>query len=280
MTGSGSVDTEDPWILAERFSERLSGVLGDILSDVLVVGSATLDDWRMGSDVDLVCVVARDLDDYHCGAISPLHAGSKEEYRHTIDAIYLTRDCLAKGPGSAASAVESVAGVVDAESVGGQLNWVTWLNILQCGVRVDFATGERVRPVRPEDSGILVAEEEVREGAVRFSSVNLDSYWRGRAKLSEQLYLSTGAENPIPAFEIEWMSLGPARLLATVLTGRVVSKSAGGEAAACRFPRFQEHLERVLRARAQPESDSVWDRDDLRHSLDLARECVEVGTAN
>jgi len=74
------------------------------------------------------------------------------------------------------------------------------------------------------------------------------------------------------------MSLGPARLLATVLTGRVVSKSDGGQFAATQFPGFAEHIDRVLHARQQPDTSPTSDRDELRRALELAQHCVDLGT--
>ncbi|TDA87906.1 aminoglycoside adenylyltransferase domain-containing protein, partial [Halomonas marinisediminis] len=75
----------------------------------------------------------------------------------------------------------------------------------------------------------------------------------------------------------EWMSLGPARLLVTVLTGRIVSKSEGGELAADRSAEFRPHLTQVLDARRGADATRTWSREDLERSLDLARICVRLG---
>lgn len=268
---------EEPWILAKRFSGEISSALGPVLLDVMVVGSATLGDWRPESDIDLVCVAARTLRPQEIDALSRIHAGSRCAYGHTIDAVYVTAECLSLGPDSVDSVVESVAGVVHHESTDGQLNWVTWLNILQSGVRIGPGI-EDVERVRPENSGISIPEADVRDGAVAYSATNLDEYWGNRITLSERMYMATSADDPIPQFEIEWMSLGPARLLATVLTGRVVSKSDGGRFAADRFPGFTAHMKRVLDARIEPDASRTWTRNDLKRSLDLALRCVELGT--
>jgi len=87
-----------PWSLARRFSDDLSGVFGSVLCDVMVVGSATLGDWQADSDVDLVCVVARTPDPAELDTISRLHNRSRHEYGHTIDAMYVTPECLSLGP--------------------------------------------------------------------------------------------------------------------------------------------------------------------------------------
>ena len=278
MTSPCVIDPDqEPWILARRFTNRLADALGDTLRDVVVVGSASLGDWRANSDIDLVCVVARGLDSRARDAVSPLHENSKHEYGHTIDAMYVTRDGLAKGPDTLRSVVASVAGTLHPESTDGPMNWATWLNIVQSGVRVPLAEAGAMTAVDPRSAGMPIEEETARDGAIRFSRANLDQYWRNRITLSEQIYLHNEAAHPVSTFEVEWMSLGPARLLATVLTGRIVSKSEGGELAADRFPEFRPHLTQVLDARRGADATRTWSRGDLERSLDLARICVRLG---
>lgn len=267
----------EPWILVRRFTNRLVEVLGDALRDVVVVGSASLGDWQANSDIDLVCVVERELDSRARDAVAPLHEKSRYEYGHTIDAMYVTRDGLAKGPDGLRSVVASVAGTLYPESTDGPMNWATWLNIVQSGVRVPLAADGVMAVVDPRNAGVPIEGEVARDGAVGFSRANLDQYWRNRITLSEQIHLADGATHPVSAFEVEWMSLGPARLLATVLTGRIVSKSEGGELAADRYPEFGGHLSRVLDVRRAVATTTVWGREDLERSLDLARLCVRLG---
>jgi hypothetical protein len=281
LTSSCVIDPDqEPWILARLFTNRLADLLGDTLCDVVVVGSASLGDWQANSDIDLVCVVKKALDSRARDAVAPLHENSRHEYGHTIDAMYVTRDGLAKGPDTLQSVVATVAGTLHPESTDGPMNWATWLNIVQCGVRVPLAEGGAMTVVDPRNAGMPIEEEAAREGAVRFSRANLDQYWRNRINLSEQIYLAEGATHPVSAFEVEWMSLGPARLLATVLTGRIVSKSEGGELAADRSPEFRPHLTRVLDARRAAEVATTWSREDLERSLDLARLCVRLGAGD
>jgi hypothetical protein len=268
---------QEPWILARRFTNRLADVLGDTLREVVVVGSASLGDWQANSDIDLVCVVEKGLDSRARDAVSPLHENSEHEYGHTIDAMYVTRDGLAKGPDTLQSVVASVAGTLHPESTDGPMNWATWLNIVQSGVRVPLAEGGEMTLVDPGGAGVPIEEETARDGAIRFSRANLDQYWRNRITLSEQIYLNEEAAHSVSAFEVEWMSLGPARLLATVLTGRIVSKSEGGELAADRSPEFRQHLTQVLDARRGVDAPRSWSRGYLERSLDLARICVRLG---
>ncbi len=229
LTSPRAIDPgQEPWILAQHFANRLSDALGGILRDVVVVGSASLGDWQADSDIDLVCTVERELDSRAREAVSPLHANSRDEYGHTIDAMYVTTDGLAKGPDTIPSVVASVAGTLHPESTDGPLNWATWLNIVQSGVRVPLTEDGALTEVDARSGGTPIEEESARAGAIRFSRANLDEYWRNRITLSEQIYLHNETPHPVSAFEVEWMALGPARLLATVLTGRIVSKSEGG----------------------------------------------------
>ncbi|MFD0343235.1 nucleotidyltransferase domain-containing protein [Streptomyces sp. NPDC127117] len=268
---------QEPWILARRFTNRLTDALGDTLRDVVVVGSASLGDWQANSDIDLVCVVENALDSRARDAVSPLHENSEHEYGHTIDAMYVTRDGLAKGPDALPSVVASVAGALHPESTDGPMNWATWLNIVQSGVRVPLAEDGAMTAVAPGNAGLPIEEETARDGAISFSRTNLDQYWRNRITLSEQIYLNNETAHPVSTFEVEWMSLGPARLLATVLTGRIVSKSEGGELAADRSPEFRPHLTRVLDTRRGADVTRTWSREDLERSLALARICVRLG---
>lgn len=268
---------QEPWTLARRFTNRLTDALGDNLRDVVVVGSASLGDWQANSDIDLVCVVTRELDSQERDAVSPLHENSEQEYGHTIDAMYVTREGLAKGPDALQSLVASVAGTLHPESTDGPMNWATWLNIVQSGVRVPLAEDGALTVVDQRSTRIQIEEEAARDGAIRFSRANLDQYWRNRIILSEHIYLNGEVAHPVSTFEVEWMSLGPARLLATVLTGRVVSKSEGGELASDRSPEFRRHLTQVLDARRGSDTTRTWSREDLERSLDLARICVRLG---
>ncbi|MEL5954345.1 hypothetical protein AADR41_06115 [Streptomyces sp. CLV115] len=278
MTSPYVIDSDqEPWTLARRFTNRLTDTLGGTLRDVVVVGSASLGDWQADSDNDLVCVVATGLDSPARDAVSPLHEHSARDYGHTIDAMYVTRDDLAKGPDALRSVVASVAGTLHPESTDGPMNWATWLNIVQSGVRVPVAGDGAMAEVDPRSPGMPIEEATARDGAIGFSRANLDQYWRNRITLSEQIYLSSEAAHPVSHFEVEWMSLGPARLLATVLTGRVVSKSEGGQLAADRSPQFRQHLTRVLDARRGAGATRTWTREDLERSLELARVCVRLG---
>ncbi|MFD7495460.1 aminoglycoside adenylyltransferase domain-containing protein [Streptomyces sp. NPDC059832] len=191
--------------------------------------------------------------------------------------MYVTRDGLAKGPDTLQSVVASVAGTLHPESTDGPMNWATWLDIVQSGVRVPLAEDGAMTAVDPRSAGMPIEEAAARDGAVRFSRANLDQYWRNRITLSEQIHLHDEAAHPVSTFEVEWMSLGPARLLATVLTGRIVSKSEGGELAADRSPEFRPHLTQVLDARRGADVTRTWSRGDLQRSLDLARICVRLG---
>lgn len=95
--------------------------------------------------------------------------------------------------------VESIAGVVHGESADGQLNWATWLNILQSGVRINPGAAGAAR-VQPEDSGISIPADEVRNAAVAFSTANLNEYWRNRISLSDRIHLAPDTDRPIAGF--------------------------------------------------------------------------------
>ncbi|MGN7799112.1 aminoglycoside adenylyltransferase domain-containing protein [Leifsonia sp. 22587] len=70
------------------------------------------------------------------------------------------------------------------------------------------------------------------------------------------------------------MALGPIRLVATIETGDVLSKTAAAAFAAERWPEHAELLERVVRDRAGERQE--FTAADGREALTLLRKCVAV----
>jgi hypothetical protein len=88
-----------------------------------------------------------------------------------------------------------------------------------------------------------------------FVRENLHTYWRG---VGERLGAGVEAsdETEFGSEVIEWVALGVARMLYTVDTGDVASKSAAGSWAARQFPAFAPMLDAAVALRAAPGSST------------------------
>lgn len=86
-------------------------------------------------------------------------------------------------------------------------------------------------------------------------------------------------DDTVPAEAIEWLALGAQRLVVTIETGRVVSKSAAAEFAAQRWPEYAELLTRVLASRrgeAQPCAAQPFTVRDARRAAALVLDCAAL----
>jgi hypothetical protein len=101
---------------------------------------------------------------------------------------------------------------------------------------------------------------------------NLQEYWgplgvRSRAQLAVR-----PPDAAVDAGTMQWIALGPARLVVTIERGTVVSKSAAAAFAAERWPGHADLLRRVAAARAG--GDAVFTVADAADALDLLEQCV------
>jgi len=230
-----------------------------------VTGSAIADDWWPGtSDVDLVHVVSRAPTPAELEVLTALHARSIAD--GPIDGIYLTRAQLEEGPDLLGSAVQVVEGVLDPDATGGQISWVTWREI-ESGweaVAVDDGLG----PWAWSSSRFPQA----RDGARAFSRANLSTYWDQLGRQARSSITGRPAADPVDARTIRWIALGPARLVATIETGEILSKSAAAGFASERWPRYRDLLARVVSSRRG--GIDAFTVADAATSLDLLDDCV------
>ena len=234
-----------------------------LVSRAIVTGSAVAGDWHPGvSDIDVVFVVTRDpIDDLP--GLAQLHAASQPH----IDGVYLTESEIARGPDVVVSAPQVVEGVLVSELAGAQLSWVTWRE-LESGVQGVVDGGDVIwSPVADRHPGAA-------EGVVAFSRDNLLDYWQRIGDGVERELAERPDDGPVRPETVRWVALGPIRLVATIETGDVLSKTAAAAFAAERWPEHAELLERVVRDRAGDRQD--FTAGDGREALTLLRKCVAV----
>jgi Domain of unknown function (DUF4111) len=215
--------------------DALDAALPGFVTALWVTGSAAAGDWRPGrSDVDFVAATSRVPDLTDIEALAMLHAPGGELH---YDGLYVAAADLAAPP----SAEQPAAHVVDGQFGTGSCGYCTpaaWLELRQDGVAV-----------RGPAPGQLVAAPDpvvLRDWLLG----NLRGYWSQTAAQAERVGTERPVEAPIGGDPVAWMTLGAARLHATLTTGRILSKTATGAYVAERFPEYRELAERCVRWRA------------------------------
>jgi len=234
-----------------------------LVSRAVVTGSAAAGDWHPGiSDIDVVFVVTRDpVDDLP--ALAELHASSDPH----IDGVYLTESEIARGPDVVQTAPQVVEGVLVSSLAGAQVSWITWRE-LETGVQGVVDGGDVIwSPVSDRHPGAA-------EGVVAFSRANLLDYWQRIGDGLEAELADRPDDAPLRPETVRWVALGPIRLVATIETGEVLTKTAAADYAAERWPEHADLLRRAVR-------DRTGDRQrftvrDGREALALLRACVAV----
>lgn len=219
-------------------TDRLAAVdaaLPGFVTALWVTGSAASGDWRPAvSDVDFVAARSRVPDLTDVEALAALHAGGGETH---YDGVYVAAADLAAPP----SAEEPAAHVVNGEFGTGACGYctpVTWLELRQDGIAVRG----------PAPATVVAAPD---PAALRgWLLGNLRGYWSGEAAHVGRVAAGRAAGAAIGGEPVVWMTLGAARLHATLATGRVISKTATGSHVAEHFPAYAELAGRCVAWRA------------------------------
>ncbi|TFD09380.1 DUF4111 domain-containing protein [Cryobacterium sp. TMT1-66-1] len=242
-----------------------------LLDRVIVIGSAVVGDWWEGiSDIDLVLVTRRSLRHDELVVLGDLHRSTISE--GPIDGVHLTEQQLDAGPERIGVAPQVIDGELDEQAPGARLSWVTWREV-ESGIEGFVGTAGAIA-WSPSTRRFPRVEEGVRA----FSRQNLRDYWRplgagARAQLSPR-----PDGDPVDAVTLRWIALGPARLVATLETGNIISKSASGTFAAQRWPEYVELLSRAVASRTG--INESFTAADERAALNLLDKCVAVAEAD
>ncbi|QNE37595.1 DUF4111 domain-containing protein [Leifsonia shinshuensis] len=234
-----------------------------LVSRAVVTGSAATGDWYDGvSDIDVVFVVTRDpVDDLP--ALASLHAESSPH----IDGVYLTESEIARGPDQVETAPQVVEGVLLSALAGGSLSWATWRE-LEDGVQGVVDGGDVIwTPTsdRHPDTATHLATR---------ARSDLVDFWAPVGDSAETELSDREPGDPVRSETVRWLALGPIRLVATMESGRILSKTEAARAAAERWPEHAELLDRAVRDRAGERQTFVT--ADAREAIALLRQCVDV----
>ncbi len=223
----------------------------DTIEGLYVVGSVALGDWTPHSDVDVVAVVSDPSDPDLFEDLAAANELVSARTAIAVDGPYVGWGDLVV-PAMSLHRPWVLDGEYHVDGESFETNPVTWYTLASYGVAI--------RGDAPETIGVFVDETERR----LFVRENLHTYWRGVGERLEAA-VTASDEAEYGSEVLEWVALGVARMLYTLQTGDVASKSAAGSWAAARFVEFAPMLDAAVAQRAEP---GVCTRAQL---LDAAR---------
>lgn len=261
-----TVTRQTPEHLVDAFAREHRRRLPGLLGSLVMTGSATLDDWRPGiSDIDLVLITTRPVEAEDLPTIEELHA--VPEAGTPIDGLYLTEPQLVMGPDAIEAVPQVVGGELVANENGGELTWVTWRE-MENGVESTVSDGGASSwlPSTRRFPGAL-------EGARAFSRKNLFDYWAPLGSETIEQLAGRPEIATVNAVAVRWIALGPARLLATIERGLILSKTEAARFASRKWPEFADLLSRAVASRAGEAVEFTV--GDARRAIALLERCVD-----
>ena len=208
-----------------------------VIQGLYVVGSAVLDDWQPSSDIDIIAFLPEAPTDDQVKLLEQAHDLTKQ----ATDGVFvdgprlLWRDVTM--PPTALRRPWTLDGEFHYDDGCFELNPVMWHTLANHSVAVRG----------PDRSKLEVA---VSDPALRrFVIENTSSYWRSVAAG----VADAAGEQSRTTFAVEttaWCVLGIARMLFTVRTGAVTSKTGAGRWAAEELPQHRELIYHALAIRA------------------------------
>lgn len=209
-----------------------------------LTGGAALGDFRPGrSDLDFVAVLARPLTGQDVAALDRVHDHYLSDgARPRLDGIWVSAEDLAAGPDAAVPGPATREGGFLPIAKGGR-DPVTWATLAAHGVSL--------RGALPAD----LWNDPRRLRA--WTAANVESYWV-RWLRSASNPLSLRGLLLLRDAEVQWGVLGISRLVHTLATGEIVSKSDAGDAVLPRFPLHRRILAEGVRLRSGEVGPSLY----------------------
>lgn len=160
--------------------------------------------------------------------------------------------------------------VVDGELVdrleGGQLTWVTWREI-ERGIE-SSVTDAGVAAWRPSARRYPLAAQ----GAKDHCRANLLDYWAPLGAASLDRLAEVDPDAPVRAETVQWITLGPPRLVATMRTGEIISKTHAAAFVAATWPEFARLAHRAAASRSGV--DVAFSAAEAGLAVDILERCV------
>jgi hypothetical protein len=227
-----------------EYLAALDAALPGIALGIYVTGSAVIGDWQPGrSDLDILTVTERLLDDRELAALEALHAGIPDRpYR---DAIYLPAGAIGAQAGASGADhayPNAIDGVFSRDRY--RPDPVLWAMLDRHGLTV--------RGPAASTLGAGPGEARLRD----WNQGNLQSYWRPWAANARAAMAGHDPGETLPDGVVPWGALGPGRLHATITTGEIISKTAAAGYTAALLPQHGELLARAKAHRLGDDSQS------------------------
>jgi hypothetical protein len=225
--------------VTEAYQCTIDRLAPGLVTGLHLTGSVAQGDYRHGrSDIDFVAVCDAAPDEEELGALREVHAEIRARFPgEPFEGMYLTADAVAAGPDKTADVPYHHDGAFLTE---GRFNHypVTWHELADHAVTLWGPA--------PAELGVWTDDAVLRAWCLD----NLLTYW---ADWSHRVWHP--GDRLVTAWlalrEVEWAVLGASRLHATITTGRILTKTAGGLYARDRFgPRWHPVLDAALRVRA------------------------------
>ena len=215
-----------------------------LVAGLYLVGSHALADVRPDSDVDFLGVLHRLPEGAELSTLAALHDRLQASWPAPhLDGHYVLATDLRRPPGDVEPVLRYLLGE-RVESAPGAVTPVEWLTLKWRGVALMGV---------PADNLHVNADVEALRSYCRR---NLVEYWRPQierlAELAEvdELVAWVGRQ-------VSWIALGVPRLLASIETGEVLSKTEAGRYALAQFPEWRSVLEASLEQRRAPRPEQI-----------------------
>lgn len=237
-----------------------------LIEGLYVVGSAVLDDWHAGvSDVDIMAFTSRPPDTEEVDALRAAHVAAADELELHIDGPRLVWVDVAEPP-VALVRPWSLGGEFHHDAGCFELNPVMWHTL--------SANGFSVRGPTPLELSIVDDPAALRS----FVQTNTDEYWRSLAD-----GVKRAAEDPertaFDAAMTSWCVLGVARMLHTIRTGQVTSKTVAGLWLADQLPEYGPLIDHAVAVRRGGVA-KLDSRETAAATADYLRAIVELVMAS
>lgn len=206
-----------------------------LIEGLYLVGSGALDDWRAGSDIDVVAFTADPATDHDAELLRAAHEATLADVEVPIDGPRLAWGDVSVPP-SPLLRPWTLDGGFHHDGECFEINPVTWFTLAEYGIAVRGAPAGQL--------GVAIDGDDRR----RFVRDNVDTYWRS---VAERLgaALADAGRTEFAAETVEWCALGVARMLYSHRTGDVASKTAAGEWAAREMPEHADALDAAVQLR-------------------------------
>jgi hypothetical protein len=204
-----------------------------------IVGSVALGEFRKRkSDVDAVWILADDPSPDDIQSLTDLHAKIAAHAPPHLDGVYVTHRRLATPSEDHLPTPFVVEGQFKSGAACGDLCPVLRQCLVELGITI-FGPPPEALDV-PADRTVTAAW--IRE--------NLEGYWRRWLGDAKRAMDARRPEYDLSAATLSWGALGVSRMAATLETGEIVGKTAGGEWAMMRWPEWAPALLLALDERA------------------------------